>query len=288
MIDLLFSDMAQAEAVFAGGFSAERCYLDSFLALPEGAKALAARMRQLTEAELFLALPYMTRQEQALPMMRDLERFCEEASDAGFAGMLARNFEQFAFLTEKGYAGELAADRSLYVWNPQAFFALRERNARFKGFTLSPEMSLAQWRHLTAELQGEAQVTAVVYGYLPLMVSAGCIKENEPGGGCSKQRGEAYRCGTELTDRTGRRMQVTCDCRNCYNVIWNAHRLSLHDALAQLAAMGERVRLRLDFTTESAEEAAAVCRVFLAAEKGEELTLPYTEYTTGRLKKGVE
>lgn len=288
IFDLLLSDPEQAEAVFATGFPAERCFIDFFPALTGGCAALASWMRKCTDAPLYLALPYMTRQEAQLPIMRDLETFRREAQEAGFAGMLLRNFEQFAYLTECAYPGELLLDAHVYVWNPEAYALLREQSGRLKGFTLSPEMSAAQWRHLAKETEAEASVMAVVYGYLPLMVSAGCVRENE-GVGCSGKRGEATRTGTVLTDRTGRRMQVTCDCRNCYNVIWNAHRLSLHDAIGTLAGMGQRVHLRLDFTRESGQEAAAVCAAFLAAAEGkEDLKLPYAEYTTGRLKKGVE
>lgn len=286
--DLLLSNLEQAEAVFATGFPAERCFVDCFPALQEGVSALASRMRRMTDAALYLALPHVTRQEPQLPMMRDLETLCAQAREAGFAGMLVRNFEQFAFLTEQGYPGELLLDLNMYVWNPEAYALLREQSEGLKGFTLSPEMSFPQWRHLAEETEGDISLTAVVYGFLPLMVSANCVKENGAGG-CSKKRGEAYRTETFLTDRTGRRMQVTCDCRNCYNVIWNAHRLSLHDALDSLRGMGRGVRLRLDFTQESGQEAAAVCAAFLAFAEGRgEAALPYAEYTTGRFKKGVE
>ena len=289
--EVLLSTAEQAACVPALLPQNAACYLDAQLALTTGLFALADSCRKETDAPLYLALPRMTRQEPGFPYMQDLETWAGEAPHAGFRGMLVRNFEQLAFLTETGYGGEVVLDYSVYVWNGAAFALLREQCASLAGFTLSPEMSLAQWKHLLRAYEGDDRVCVPVYGFLPLMVSAGCVLENDPAASCSGARGEAKVCTTSLTDRTARRMQVTCHCRYCYNVIWNAHRLSLHEAIGELAALtdADNVRLRMDFTLESVREAAAVYRAFTApAAGGEDVPLPYTEYTTGRLKKGVE
>ena len=92
----------------------------------------------------------------------------------------------------------------------------------------------------------------------------------------------------ELRDRTGARMPVKNRCDFCYNTIYNSAPLSLlgNEKLA-LGLAPQAVRL--NFTTETEEETAAVIRAFREAFlEGKETDGPFKDFTRGHFKRGVE
>ena len=128
----------------------------------------------------------------------------------------------------------------------------------------------------------------VVYGRVPMMVSAGCVKRSL--GACQishtqKQLSQgipaaAFSCW--LKDRYNVEFPVWVNCRHCTNTIYNSVPLSLHQYLAEQKRRGIRA-IRLDFTDETAEKTREVLE-FFSEGKG---TAP-AQYTTGHYKKGVQ
>ena len=113
----------------------------------------------------------------------------------------------------------------------------------------------------------------VVYGRLPMLVTANCILRTAEG--CTRESGI-----TMLRDRLGKEFPVARNCRHCMNVIYNCVPLSLH---GQLAKWEKLARLRLDFTVEGRDETARILDAFLGGSGN----WP-REYTTGHEKRGVE
>lgn len=114
-----------------------------------------------------------------------------------------------------------------------------------------------------------------------MMVSAQCITKTVKG--CSKCPSLLW-----MKDRTGARLPVQNHCAFCYNTILNPLPVSLHgcaDSVKRLAPEG----LRLCFTIETGEETKAVLNAF-AAEfiRGENAEPPFTEFTRGHFRRGVE
>ena len=95
------------------------------------------------------------------------------------------------------------------------------------------------------ELEASADLTSelIVYGRLPMMVSAQCICKNTIG--CKKQPVELT-----LVDRMRNRFPVKNNCRECYNVIYNSLPLSLADQWSSVRTLSLR-SVRLSFTTET-------------------------------------
>ena len=131
----------------------------------------------------------------------------------------------------------------------------------------------------------------VVYGRLPMMVSAQCVRKTVKA--CLKKDGAPEGAGKSRTGTLflsdGRRapFPVRQYCRFCYNVIYNNVPLWLAEELPALAAMGTSM-VRLEFTTEGEEEVSKVIRAFGAALEGDGDGDPPKLRTRGHFRRGVE
>lgn len=99
-----------------------------------------------------------------------------------------------------------------------------------------------------------------IYGRLPLMISAQCLAKTTRG--CDKKSG-IY----QLRDRKGTEFCVKCQCRFCYNIIYNSVPVSLFPELEAAERLGAG-GWRLSFTLEGKEETRRVLREFLGAGSG--------------------
>lgn len=91
---------------------------------------------------------------------------------------------------------------------------------------------------------GELPFELMVYGHLPMMVSANCIQRT------------SARCDhgnriLQLRDRMGKDLPVRCYCTYCYNQIFNAEPLVLYDLPDEVRALQPQC-LRYDFSVEPA------------------------------------
>ena len=89
---------------------------------------------------------------------------------------------------------------------------------------------------------GELPFELMIYGHLPMMVSANCIQRT------------SARCDhgnriLQLRDRMGKDMPVRCYCTYCYNQIFNAEPLVLYDLPDEVRALQPQC-LRYDFSVE--------------------------------------
>ena len=240
-------------------------------------------------AEFFLSLPFMMREEEGLPAESDLETVTSSAESLGISGLLVRNLEELGFLLEKGYRQNVVLDHGLYIWNHKAIEALLfDENLKnmLVEYSMPLEQSIYEWKDTLKKDAFNLEHGICLYGRVPMMISAGCVKLDTEG--CSGKKGDNYSETVRMTDRTGRSMPVTCQCRYCYNVIWNAHPLSLHKAYLKGMDI-KRARYRIELTTEGYDETAAVLEFFLGLFDENSNKQPgYKEYTTGRFSKGVE
>lgn len=116
---------------------------------------------------------------------------------------------------------------------------------------------------------GELPFELMVYGHLPMMVSANCIQRT------------SARCDhgnriLQLRDRMGKDMPVRCYCTYCYNQIFNAEPLVLYDLPDEVRALQPQC-VRYDFSVEP----AAVVRQVL------EGAVPRS-MTRGHFRHGIE
>lgn len=226
--------------------------------------------------ECYLTLPHIFR-THAIGFFRTYRSCLEQA---GFDGLLIRAFEEIQWMREEQISFSASFDASVYAWNHGAVHTLKEEQAAFitapwelNSRELEPVFKACRREGLPAEL--------IVYGRAPMMVSAQCITKTVKG--CSKCPSLLW-----MKDRTGARLPVQNHCAFCYNTILNPLPVSLHgcaDSVKRLAPEG----LRLCFTIETGEETKAVLNAF-AAEfiRGENAEPPFTEFTRGHFRRGVE
>lgn len=184
--------------------------------------------------------------------------------------LLVRNLDE-AMLLEDFFTAhpELKArirrnfDYTVYGYNQEAIQALASLGA--DGLSYPIELTYHECRKLKSEMPFEL----MVYGHLPMMVSANCIQRT------------SARCDhgnriLQLRDRMGKDMPVRCYCTYCYNQIFNAEPLVLYDLPDEVRALQPQC-LRYDFSVEP----AAVVRQVL------EGAVPRS-MTRGHFRHGIE
>lgn len=272
--------MTKEQALAAVRQKAERLYLSSGLCTGDDwwreLKKYGADGANGTE--LYLALPFILRKRDAKFLSR-MEGLLREDT---FQGVLARNLEELHWLREtfgKTWDKKIVTDASLYLWNPEAAAMLGEYGRQHY---LPYELNARETERLL-DCTPDARWGAVIYGRLPMMISANCIVRT--GNGCRSGVGNqpAFH---KLTDRYQKNFPVYTDCEHCYNIIYNSLPLSLHRQAREMEEMGIDA-FRLDFTIETGRQAEQTLR-FFAARAEEELQPPYAEYTKGHWKRGVE
>ena len=197
----------------------------------------------------------------------------EIISAAGFDGILASTPEAWLFAQKYLLPGKVSADHSLYSWNTQAAKELSSWGNQYR--TLSVELN-------RKELEASADLTSelIVYGRIPMMVSAQCICKNTIG--CKKQPVELT-----LVDRMRNRFPVKNNCRECYNVIYNSLPLSLADQWSSVRTLSLR-SVRLSFTTETQTQMAEVLAVYKELAKTGKTSAKLENTTRGHYKRGAE
>ncbi|MDO5132394.1 MAG: U32 family peptidase [Eubacteriales bacterium] len=241
---------------------------------------------QSAQVRIYCALP---------PVFRVYERekireMIRTASEKGFDGILVRTLEELETALQTGYSGELIADAALYSWNTRAMAALTADCSRV---ICALELSRAGIRRAAGGVL--SRLILPVYGRVPMMETAGCVRKTELQCSGAKRQDAAAEDGFwYLEDRMGKRLPVRCRCAFCANTIYNAVPVSLHQYAGRGLYREASVHLCM-FTTESRQQTQAVLRYFggLSDEGGsgksarERRKPPFSEYTNGHYKTGA-
>lgn len=283
-IDILVSSYGQlAEAV---RHKCRRIYLESDLYLVKHQRVIEC-IAGNPGPEYYIALPYVLRAADKAYMGRLLQLLAEDSGDSHIpascrlgtsgqggriAGFLVRNFEGAAFVCSLKGAYEMVPDAGLYCYNSES---VRFWSHYAKEYTLPYELNQKEAGGLARYAKKSGMLTAmVVYGRIPMMVSANCIRKTA--GQCS--RGNKPGQPMFLKDRYGVTFPVEINCVHCYNIIYNSVPYSLHGQENMVKRIGADIK-RYHFTVETAGE----CQRILQGQD-----FPFASYTTGHLKRGVE
>lgn len=230
-----------------------------------------------------LGLPYVYRDFHH----KWMEKAWQQLREGIYDGVLVRTLEELQFLRERHYQGIMIADSGLYQWNKESrkvllscctdgIFPLElNRRELQQVFGEDPKER--------TEKKGQGRGILTVYGRIPMMISANCIKKTA--GRCDGTEGGFW----TLSDRMGEKMPVRCFCGFCTNIIYNSVPLSLH-TFRKDTFLKERRVLLCNFTTEKEREMQAVLDWYgSAAEESEDCkkAFPVSKYTTGHYKKGA-
>lgn len=271
-LHVLVQTVGQLDAAREAGIT--RIYLDySFLEEEKYEKFKSGSQRmEDKKISYYLAAPYVVR-EKDIRYLEKIERALEAEI---FQGVLVRNLESFQFFCEKNLSRKTVLDANLYLWNRET---VNFWEGRAPEFYLPVECNRHEWKELLAYCdEKNILASAIIYGRLPMMVTANCLKKTT--GRCQESPDMI-----QLKDRYAKIFPVYTDCLCCYNIIYNSIPLSIHELFRKKERRVEN--FRLDFTTEKREETAQIIHYFMDIMEAYREPF-YKEYTTGHYKRGVE
>lgn len=245
-------------------------YLDSCVYdIPE--LTAAAEKNKKYNKELYYVLPHIFRKEEAAW----LDNIYDSLIKLGIQGFLVKNYEELQYLKQKECPLAIRCDYTVYMYNQTAKAALKNY-LDFQMFTLPVELNERELRALS-----DASAEMIVYGRIPMMVSAQCVCKNTKG--CRREPELLT-----ITDRYRNEFPVKNQCKFCYNRIYNCKPLSFLTRAQDIERLAPGA-VRLDFTTESTHEAEEITKCFINAYKnGVSYQEEPWDFTRGHFKRGIE
>lgn len=242
-----------------------RIYIDSELLTIMDEYEMINLVRQ-AKKECWLMLPQIFRMEAK----QLLEQ--KNWSKSEFDGCLIRSMEEIGWLKERGFSKPMKADHMLYTYNHKAI-------QMWNGQALLSDTIPVELNAREIWQRGTKNSEMIVYGRIPMMVSAQCIKRT------------AKRCDQKpevltIKDRMGNVFPVKNHCVYCYNTIYNSKPLSLPDLPFEKMELSA---VRLSFTVEEGKETERIVKHFTDiiyhGRKPEQIG---KDFTRGHYKRGVE
>ncbi|MBR0306174.1 MAG: DUF3656 domain-containing protein, partial [Lachnospiraceae bacterium] len=256
-----------AEWIESGANASYGIYLASEEFDANGWKTLADRCHD-AGISCYLMLPRIFRTHAERYFLKNLELL----KNAGFDAFGVAAMEEPGFMQKYVPGAKLFFDHGMYTFNSVASGMMDEYGADRK--TIPVELN---GREIT-ERGGNDEM--IIYGYLPMMVSANCIKKTTEG--CTGKPELLF-----LKDRKGKEMPVRNQCRFCYNTIYNESPMSLL-GLSEEVERFEPSVLRLNFTIEDRIETEKILTAFHAEYMEGRKAAPLANFTRGHFKRGVE
>lgn len=266
----VLTESEEQTAVAAACPEVFRIYLDSSSGtdfINNGSYKEISRVAKGRGKELFLAMPHIFRETAVSYYTENMGILAE------FDGFLVRNYESFHFLRKHGFDKKIILDHNLYVFNQSAkeFWT----SCGVESITAPVELNRAELERLGIE---EAEL--VVYGRLPVMVSAQCIVKSTSG--CTNTPGI-----TVIKDRYQKEFPVNRCCKFCYNVMYNMKPVFLLDQKEEICGLSP-AGLRIMFTQESGQEARMILDIYRDIYcSGRQVRTEDMAFTRGHFKRGI-
>ena len=221
-----------------------RLYLERGIFSDGTADRMRERLLSAAEKgiELFAAMPRIFRENGKSSeagrqeYMKHMNLAEDSFGQIPVSGVLLRNYEEFELAKESGFDKKIILDHNLYVFNQYGKEFWRKNGAY--EFTAPSELNGRELEEL-----GLSGAELIVYGHLPVMLSAQCVRKTS--GKCTGKSGYEL-----LTDRYGSQYPVQCDCVSCGNVIYSALPVCLAEETEAVKALAPR-RMRIQFSIES-------------------------------------
>ena len=272
-VRVLIEDAEQLPAVLKADF-VDTVYLDCMLYTRENL------IRKLSEdidrvhasgKKAFYVFPFIFRQQTSL----FYEKIMPELKKLPLDGIMVRSLDEIAFIKEWGNENwQMVSDSNLYTYSNEA----AEYFYRLGMIQDTIPVELNRKEILRRE---NSRSEMIIYGRLPLMITAQCIHKNTLG--CMHQPKVL-----NLKDRYSVHFPVKNFCSECYNVIYNSLPVCLFKEDVTVKKIAPAA-VRLSFTTETEEEAEQILTIYGDIYKNGGILgqLPM-ECTNGHFKRGVE
>ncbi len=253
----LVSDIGQFEAV-VGHESIDAVYVESYIADNSIKWNELISDAHNNHKRIYMALPYVFR----VKGKKFFDSLIDFLQDNKLDGFVFRNMEELCWFEQRGIDIKNAIfDNTIYGFNDIAI----EKLSEYSPYLITSSYELNEREILELKC---SNLEHVVYGYIPVMFSAGCIKK-------TYDRCDGHSSVTSLKDRMGNRFKAVSNCTFCYNVIYNSKPTVLMDVIDE-RKKGIASR-RYNFTTESPSQIKAILE---GKYEG--------DYTRGHYKRGVE
>lgn len=272
-VRVLIEDAEQLPAVLKADF-VDTVYLDCMLYTRENL------LRKLSEdidrvhasgKKAFYVFPFIFRQQTSL----FYEKIMPELKKLPLDGIMVRSLDEIAFIKEWGNENwQMVSDSNLYTYSNEA----AEYFYRLGMIQDTIPVELNRKEILRRE---NSRSEMIIYGRLPLMITAQCIHKNTLG--CMHQHKVL-----NLKDRYSVHFPVKNFCSECYNVIYNSLPVCLFKEDVTVKKIAPAA-VRLSFTTETEEETEQILTIYGNIYKnGGILGQMPMECTNGHFKRGVE
>ena len=243
-------------------------YIDSnAYSCKDFSKELEVDIKKVTDngKDGYLVLPAIYRKETK-------EKFDKELNKADLSkltGFVIKNYEELKIIKKKFIDKKIIIDHNMYTYNDFAVRAFIESGV--DGITVPVELNSKEIMNRDNSLS-----EIIIYGYYPLMTTAGCVHKNSTA--CDKKPQLLY-----LRDRYNKDFPVKNNCNVCYNTIYNSLPTMLFKQEKILAKNGIN-SFRFNFTIESQEEIKNIINIY----KHGDMIKSSIESTNGHYKRGVE
>lgn len=272
-VRVLIEDAEQLPAILKADF-VDTVYLDCMLYTRENL------IRKLSEdidrvhasgKKAFYVFPFIFRQQTSL----FYEKIMPELKKLPLDGIMVRSLDEIAFVKEWGNENwQMVSDSNLYTYSNEA----EEYFYRLGMIQDTIPVELNRKEILRRE---NSRSEMIIYGRLPLMITAQCIHKNTLG--CMHQHKVL-----NLKDRYSVHFPVKNFCSECYNVIYNSLPVCLFKEDVTVKKIAPAA-VRLSFTTETEEETEQILTIYGDIYKnGGILGQMPMECTNGHFKRGVE
>lgn len=272
-VRVLIEDAEQLPAVLKADF-VDTVYLDCMLYTRENLIRMLSEDIDRVQAsgkKAFYVFPFIFRQQTSL----FYEKIMPELKKLPLNGIMVRSLDEIAFIKEWGNENwQMVSDSNLYTYSNEAaeyFYRLGMIQD-----TIPVELNRKEILR-----RGNSRSEIIIYGRLPLMITAQCIHKNTLG--CMHQPKVL-----NLKDRYSVYFPVKNFCPECYNVIYNSLPVCLFKEDVTVKKIAPAA-VRLSFTTETEEETEQILTIYGDIYKNGGILgqLPM-ECTNGHFKRGVE
>lgn len=272
-VRVLIEDAEQLPAVLKADF-VDTVYLDCMLYTRENL------IRKLSEdidrvhasgKKAFYVFPFIFRQQTSL----FYEKIMPELKKLPLDGIMVRSLDEIAFIKEWGNENwQMVSDSNLYTYSNEA-------SEYFYRLGMMQDTIPVELNRKEILRRENSRSEMIIYGRLPLMITAQCIHKNTLG--CMHQPKVL-----NLKDRYSVHFPVKNFCPECYNVIYNSLPVCLFKEDVTVKKIAPAA-VRLSFTTETEEEAEQILTIYGDIYKNGGILgqLPM-ECTNGHFKRGVE
>ena len=272
-VRVLIEDAEQLPAVLKADF-VDTVYLDCMLYTRENL------IRKLSEdidrvhasgKKAFYVFPFIFRQQTSL----FYEKIMPELKKLPLDGIMARSLDEIAFIKEWGNENwQMVSDSNLYTYSNEA-------SEYFYRLGMMQDTIPVELNRKEILRRENSRSEMIIYGRLPLMITAQCIHKNTLG--CMHQHKVL-----NLKDRYSVHFPVKNFCSECYNVIYNSLPVCLFKEDVTVKKIAPAA-VRLSFTTETEEETEQILTIYGDIYKnGGILGQMPMECTNGHFKRGVE